>query len=267
MKLVSKRLITAFVFLMITSSFSGCNFNLGTPGPYMGNETALFTMATFSIPKCDQIGTKIEKMETDAQGRTLFKTIMGNDPLYYCCFGEESPLYAFSVCQHCDDEKVYYYEDECWVLFANAEDFTEEEKEQLKERNDWDLPLNYDKMTAKTIIPKESQGRKNYPNEWKLEEDAKERFLIYNSLEEGERVFSTFLDDDGEGRMIFTILVEARDGDNWMTSSIKSIKSYMEIVDTNSHGKEAVIEEIQDPAHIWEQIKAFKAQNNWHDRG
>lgn len=263
MRTVKTIIISSLIIMTIASSISGCNFHMGTPGPYIGDETALFTLATFSIPECDQIGTKIEIIETDAQGRTLFKIRMGNSPMYFCCFGEESPLLAFAVCQHCDDEKVYYYEDECWVICKDAADLTEAEKEQLKERNDWDLPLNYDKMTEKPIIPKDSEGRKNYENGWKIEQDAKEKFLKKVSLEEGEYAFVTLLDDDGEGRILFTVIVE-RFNDDVVDAS--SVRSYLEMIDTNKRINNVVIEEIRDPAHVWEQIKEFKAQSKWKDR-
>ena len=259
---IIKRMVTVLIILTIASSFSGCYFYMGTPGPYTGNETALFTMATFSIPECDQIGTRIYRIEADAQGRTLFKIRMGNSPMYFCSFGEKSPLYAFAICQYFDDEKVYYYEDDCWVIFAKEEDFTEAEKELLKERNDWNQTLNYEKMTEKKIIPKDSQGRKNYTNEWKIEQDAKETFLKNFSLEEGEYAFAIFLDDDGEGRLFFTVIVE-RFNDDVVDAS--SVRSYLEMIDTKKRGERAVIEQIQDPAHIWEQIKDFKKQNNWRN--
>lgn len=265
MRRVNKWQIIALVILIALSSFSGCIFNMGTPGPYTGNETALFTMVTFSVPGCNQIGTKIEIIEADDQGRILFKIRTGNSPLYFSCFGEESPLFAFAICQYYDDEKVYYYEDDCWFIYAKENDFSITDQEQLKERNDWNLALNYGKMIEKTIIPKESQGRRDTGNEWQVENGiAKEAFLKLISIREDDYVFPTILDDDGEGRILLTVVVERFNDGGAIDAS--SVRAYLEMIDTKAQGEKAVIEEILDPAHIWTQIKEFKKQNHWHEQ-
>ena len=264
MKKTNKKLIIALIVFLVISSFSGCSilYNMGTPGPYRGNETALFTIATFSIPGCDQIGTRIEIVEEDSQGRLLYKIWTGNSPLYYSYLGEQSPLVAFVICQHYDDDKVYYYEDDCWVIYSNAESFSITDEKQLKDRNDWDLPLNYDKMTVKTIISEDKQGYKYTANEREIEQGkAKDEFLKQISVDGEEYVFPIILDNDDEGRMLFIVLVEQFKNGEVVDAS--SVRSYLEIIDTKEHGKKVVIEKIEDPAHIWIQMKDFKKHNGW----
>lgn len=264
MRKTNKSLLMVLIILLAISSFSGCRllYNMGTPGPYTGDETALFTLATFSIPRCDQIGTKLEIVEQDNQGRLLFKILMGNSPLYYNCFGEKNTLVAFAICQHYDNDVVYYYEDDCWVIYSKAEEFSATDQRLLKERNDWDLPLNYDKMTVKTIISEEEQGYKYTRSEKKIEQsEAKEEFLKQISVDEADYVFPIILDDDAEGRILLIVTVEQFKNGGVVDAS--SVRSYLEIIDTKDRGEKVVIEEIKDPAHIWIQMKEFKKQNGW----
>ena len=261
----------ALIILIITSSSFGCAIflNMGTPGPYTGNETALFTMATFSIPDCNQIGTKIEIVDTDDHGRVLYQIRMGTSPIFYSCFGEESPLFAFAICQHYDDEKVYYYEDDCWMIFEKAEDFSLTDQEQLKERNDWNLELNYGKMTEKTIIPKERQGHKNrisnlQEENWQFENHtAKEAFIQQISISKDDCVFPAIVDEDGDGRILLTVVVEQFNDGGVIDAS--SVRAYLEMIDTKAKEENTIIEEIIDPAHIWVQMKEFKNRNHWHN--
>lgn len=255
---------TIAIILVLLCALSGCGIisNMGTPGPYLGEETALFTIATFSIPAVCQINTGIDIIEKDDQGRTLFRITGGNSPIYYECFGTQNNLYAFVICQYYDDEKVYYYEDDCYVLYANTTDFDLTEQEQLKNRNDWNHPLDYDRMIEKQIIPKGEQGYKYTTEERKIENGkAKDAFLERIIVDNEDNVFITLFDDDGQGRMLFYIIQEQFI--SWGKVDKSTIRSYLEIYDTKKGINNAAIVKIEDPEHIWIEIKDFKQQNHW----
>ena len=260
-------LAEVFSLLLVLTCSVGCTFRFGKPGPYMGDETALFTVATFNIPEICQIATGIDVVEKDDQGRVLFRVTGGNSALYYRCYGEHGKLYALAICQRYDEKTVYYYEDDCYLLYADAEDFSTKDEEQLKERNDWNQPLNYEKMTGKTIIPKEDMGYKYQTMSVKhaisiMDGEAKKLFLKQIDVDEKDIVFTSILDDDGQGRVLLTVEV-ARAG-RWKVD-LSTLRCYLEMYDTKHfRGERAVIEEVQDPSHIWVQIKEFKKQNNWH---
>lgn len=252
--------------LLLAMLFVGCTIKLGKPGPYMGDETALFTVATFNVPVICQIAIGIEAVEEDDQGRIMFRITGGNSPLYYRCFGQQNKMFALAICQHSDEKMVYYYEDDCYLLYANVQDLSTIDIEHLKERNDWNQPLQFEKMTTKEIIPKEEMGYKytNLSVEYAIRiesYEAKEAFLKQIDLGEKYYAFPSILDDDGEGRIL--LIVETERIENRKTDT-STIRSYLEMYDTKEgRGEKTVIGEIKDPSHIWIQIKEFKQQNNW----
>ena len=82
----------------------------------------------------------IELLDTDKYGRNLFFYRM-----------TLSSLGILLVIQNTDEQEMYYYEDECYLLRKNAtspEAFSDKDINQIKERNDWDQPLEYDRMCS-----------------------------------------------------------------------------------------------------------------------
>lgn len=266
-KTIIKRVISILLMLAFSSSFCGCVLifgRTGKPAPYTGEEIDLYTVAAYSILPSDLMGTQIEIIEEDAYGRVLYKVECSKDPLFYQYFGEDGPLIAFFICQHSDEQKVYYYEDDCYMVFAGAEDFSSAEQMQLKEQNDWDLPLDYDKMFSRGIIPKEEQGYKYTTDQRKIETgEAKDVFLKQIHLNEEEYAYLELLDSDDQGRNLLVVVV--RKYKSGGVIDISSIRSYFEMFDTNNPSEKAVIEEIKDPEHIWIQMKEFKQQNHWRE--
>lgn len=263
--MIIKRCFSILLTLTVGFSFSGCYLiygKLGKPAPYTGNETALYTIAAYSILPSDLMGTTIETIEEDAYGRVLYKVECSKDPLFYQCFGEQGPLIAFFICQHIDNQLVYYYEDDCFMVFANAEDFSSVEQIKLKEQNDWNQPLDYNKMFSRGIIPKEKQGYKYTTDQRKIETgDAKDAFLKQIHLGEEEYAYLELLDSDKQGRKLLIVVVKKFKSGGVI--DVSTIHSYLEMFDTRNPDENVVIEEITDPKHIWIQIKAFKQQNQW----
>lgn len=266
-KMIVKISLSILLMLAFSSAFCGCVLifsRTGKPAPYTGEETDLYTIAAYSILPSDSMGTKIEIIEEDAYGRVLYKVESTKDPLFYQCFGEKGPLIAFFICQHSDKQKVYYYEDDCYMVFASAEDFSSAEQMQLKEQNDWDLPLDDDKMLSRGIIPKEDQGYKYTTDQRKIATgEAKEAFLKQIHLEEEEYAYLDLLDGDNQGRKLLIVDVKKIKSGGVIDTS--TIRSYFEMFDTKNPSEKAVIEEIKDPEHIWIQMKEFKQQNQWRE--
>lgn len=264
-KMIIKRYLSILLTLVVAYSFCGCVLifgRMGKPAPYTGEETDLYTIAAYSILPSDLMGTQIEIIEKDTYGRVLYKVECSKDPLFYQCFGEDGPLIAFFICQHSDDQLVYYYEDDCYMVFANAEDFSSVEQIKLKEQNDWNQPLDYNKMFSKGIIPKEKQGYKFTIDQRKIETgEAKEAFLKQIHLNEEEYAYLELLDSDDQGRNLLIVVVRKYKSGGVIDTS--TIRSYFEMFVTKNPSEKAVIEEIKDPEHIWIQMKEFKQQNHW----
>ena len=256
-----KTVVKRCMILLMIFGLTGCTilYNMGKPYPYTGDETALFTMIAYSIPE-ELFNTTIEIMEEDKEGRCLFMTWISNTALFYNTYGNDiSTLVVLAICQDYNDEKTYYYEDDCFVIRAKEEDISTLDIEQLKQQNDWDKPLDYNKMTEKEIIPKEWKGQR--PFDISIDIKAKEAFSEIIETDQEDAVFTYMLDDDGEGRILFIITVLQYNNVRKIDNS--TIRTYLEMIDTKEHDKQTIIEKIEDMGNFQQQIKSFKQHNNW----
>ena len=259
--------VLAVLILIISTS---CFFSrLGTPRPYNGDQFALYTQAAFSIPDAEQMGTQINVIERDQEGRILFEVSFGRKAFYYKDYGNDSArLYAYAVCQQYDDQFVYYYEDICFAVFQDQAAFSQEQKDGLKETNDWNMPLDDSRMTKKAILPEESEGRKlpylsiGYERAEKIEDyRAIEVFQKTVSVADREQVYADILDIDSEDRLLIIVTVLQRK--SFDKIKMETIRSYFMIYDTNSDSQAAPIVEIESAETFADQLIVFKSQNAW----
>ncbi len=105
---------------------------------------SMITLANRTIPGYSKsVHDDLHIEETDEYGRYLFSVDHG-DP---------SAKHAFIIVQKEDRENeiVYYYSEYSTLLVDDIWNLSEEDKEQLellKQKNDWNQPLQEDKMTA-----------------------------------------------------------------------------------------------------------------------
>ena len=122
-------------------------------------KTNLYRTAVYSFPgpRVDQAAVletnTVKNVETDSYGRTLFTIWIPKQMNIYaidCGLNDMGfkPSKAQVIMQMSDDEKIYFYEDICFLM-ETEEGFPKESIEQLKERNDWDQPLQTDKMSSR----------------------------------------------------------------------------------------------------------------------
>ena len=108
------------------------------------HSASMITLANRTIPGYSKsVHDDLHIEETDDYGRYLFSVDHG-DP---------SAKHAFIIVQKEDRENeiVYYYSEDSTLLVNDLWNLSEEEKEQLellKQKNDWNQPLQEDKMTA-----------------------------------------------------------------------------------------------------------------------
>lgn len=79
-------------------------------------------------------------IEEDSEGRILYEYTTESDITGHI----ESVLV---VCQQIDSKYVYFYEDLCYQFLDSDQSATED----LKEKNDWNKPLDYSKMARREI--------------------------------------------------------------------------------------------------------------------
>lgn len=85
--------------------------------------------------------TSIDIIEEDKYGRTLFEFTGPN-----AITGEQAT--SLVICQSINAEYVYYYEDQCYL----HQNHTKSDIDSLKKQNDWDLPLEWDKMSSRPNV-------------------------------------------------------------------------------------------------------------------
>lgn len=129
-----KRLYLITIFIVALTTLVSCC------GGHVSDDMALEVCTTYSIPgfhKDDLKGpSSVEILETDSYGRWLYKC-----KEYNVITNKEEA--AIVICQKLDDHYVYFYEDKNYLAY----EYTETDIAELKIKNDWDQPLNEDKMT------------------------------------------------------------------------------------------------------------------------
>lgn len=178
-----------------------------------------------------------EILEMDSEGRALFSYSTKN-----IITGEWESVLA--ICQKYDSQYVYFYEDLCYLRGA----YQDHDVEQLKILNDWECPLNFDKMSR----------RKN-----KISFD---RVVIPESLLDSKRIYSVccevlkvsttqiktlrMLDEDLNGHELY-----------WFELDMEgNLETYFLIINSNYQIKTM----IANPEDInVSELVQFKQQNGW----
>lgn len=162
-----RKLITILVCCLSTITFSGCSYK-----GYTGEYPELFTVAINCIPDAEgylvsetQHQPVVMLIEKDEYGRKMF------------CYIEKIFICNLIICQFADEENAYYYAecnyfskeifDNIWggdyqlKVYANSQpatidnplnDFTDEEIEELKQKNDWGQELDLEKCEKAPIV-------------------------------------------------------------------------------------------------------------------
>lgn len=102
--------------------------------------------AFYSVLVCSVPGTgdrftragKIEVLETDSYGRTLFKHVQPSSNYY----NYSNSFCAYVICQNNDSDGAYYLRDINFALSDGEENMDESRIDSLKARNGWEHPLD-----------------------------------------------------------------------------------------------------------------------------
>lgn len=217
-------LLLCCMFLVVCSfGLSSCIFDKENPFPYGGQHKELYTTAIYSIP--DAVGymdhgegafnSDIYIWEQDDYGRTLFSY----------CEDYDNKIFALVISQGYDDTNVYFYPDINYALtFIDSEDryggvgedylknrtkeFYLENKDKLKEQNDWNKPIDKTKCVSYQITDYKVLGK----NIYELNEDQCNEILndytstlnFVNPDPDSYR-YSSILQVDAEGRILHQI--------------------------------------------------------------
>lgn len=264
-----KIIVLLCIFSFTTSFVTGCDFSM-EPAYYRGERMDLYTVASFSILGVEAPNTSISVIETDNYGRTLFETRFagdGSDLFYFQKPLRPSWLYAYIVSQKTEQKDVYYYEDECWSVFEKPDDFAEKDKAELLERNDWNKPLDQERMTSRRII--ESDQLKTfstaiYDKQFKIQAAANNIVSDF-VMEKKDFPYKYLLDIDKDGRSIFVAWICHNNGVEEETNNTVSVTAYFILIRNDcSYDKNTCIYGISDMQHYWRELMDFKKLNSWN---
>ncbi len=257
------RIVFIIVFIVLLASMSIACFRTGMePRSYYGPHWDLFTQAAFSIAGTDEMGTRISSLETDEFGRILFEVkFFGNsiDRLFIPNRETSGRLFAYAICQKADDEFVYYYEDDSFSIFGAQDEFTDDERNALKQRNDWNKPPNDEKLTFRRIVNLD-KGRlrvsADYDNNFRREMDAMKVFRRHVTVNENALLRKVLLDIDKDGGMLFIM---------WLGyNNDQATEGWFMLMPPSASGQNSLVSKINDPIHYWRELKEFKLDNGWN---
>lgn len=217
----------------------------------------MFTVAAYSVVGTDEMGVKIELMQTDDYGRKLFKAGFSGCWFYDLNVASFSYVWGVFVLQKSEDEKVFYYEDICFEVGLSEDDFTDEQLEKLKQDNDWGRELDESKMSSRPLC--------KYGNKWhkygfgELHYDVVQAaFIASNANIEGNHYTFLLMDEDSEGNQLYNLAVYDSDSE-----VARGIESYFMILDsTGVFNGDGALMRVEN-YNYGKQLHNFKIENGW----
>ena len=201
---------------------------------------AMLSTASFAVPcmfRSDMKGGRYEVLEEDDYGRILFSV---QD---YCILSGDDET-ATVIMQKYDRRYVYFYEDICYTL-----DSFSETVDELKERNDWEKPLDEAKMSRRRVqysldnyLQLDSESEFNrIMTKWKM------RLAI-----DGASIVNYSITDFNGTHGLYVIVLETKE---------KEKEYYFSIIDDSSY--EDAYEKIDDLSDYREELISFKESCGW----
>lgn len=289
MKKNIRRITIILILLLISLSLSSCAYN-GYYGDYRGAYTLIYSQVPDILGARDHglflVNPQIVLVESDDYGRGL-----------YLYLEDTEEVLSIGIVQTERDNNVYFYPEQSTLSFKlpdriydiDNKDISKEELLSLmnqlcsfdkmikfKALNDWNTPLNYEKMESakisSPIIPLRWGSREDIVNllDYKWVEEVF-RIAIKNGHEPGEdyRYFSheNWMATDDYGRRLY--YVEAYYYIYFNNSKdINYITYYLEMIaiinPDRSYNPDTFMVELEGKTNYHEQIKDLKLANGWN---
>ena len=176
-------------------------------------------------------------LEKDSYGRILYEYTAEN-----IITGQAQT--ALVICQKIDGDYVYFYEDYCYLLG----DYTEEQIDYLKVRNDWGYALNEKLCSRRKNAISFDLYIVTDANYWGSELD--DIFSRSFSVESDQIKDYCLLDEDSSGNALFWVIISEDGMDT----------PYFAIVDPSGN---AAVMKITADAPYWKELTSFKQAQGW----
>lgn len=248
---MKKKYLVVMVLICIFTLLSGCRYK-----GYSGKNRDLYTVAINSLLwnlghsyGADRVkDSQIEILEEDSYGKKMF--------IYYERYyaGAKLSFSALIISQHSLDGFVYYFEDSNFLLkkqelfTAQIQEFTTEEKNNLKILNDWNKEINLSKCIKKEV----TKYKKNIPMEKNiiLEELTKE----FNLQNQQFNLFTHFLTINSKLNYIFYGSIRLSEENNIFFAAL---------VQPKEEGYTIQFFVPSDVYNYQEEFLVFKIKNRW----
>ena len=242
-------LIELFIILIVISiCLAGCR---GRSGDYLGEHPELYSVAINSVLYTRgyilserRISPELTLLEEDSFGRKMFT------------YSENLPVstYSLIIAQTNDDDYVYYYPDYNFIS-ASKNHFPKEDREKLKDFNDWGKEIDINKCVRVEIVRKKNDSP---ISNTQLEE-------LYNIAFREDGINNkqfTFLSTDSYGRSIYVTLGKRAEHNQSMVTKYR----YMLLLfdPDGSYDESRCIMELTDLYNYQDDLKAFKERNDWN---
>ncbi len=187
----------------------------------------------------------LETIDEDQYGRRLFRYFM-----YITDLCEYKQVSVIAVSQKTESGWVYYYEDINFIMAETFEELDEDQIETLKKENDWDQPLDNQKMSR----------RKPYAPHIQID-NVLSKFHDEILTEPGSGLGASFCDTDGAGKVLYYYIVYDidRNDDIYVDE-----RTYIAVINEDgTYNADTWIEELEDIYAYQEQLHALKLANGW----
>ena len=240
-----KKICVCVLFFIIISSLLACypKYEIEHPELYTVAVNSLLWNRGCSTSADAIIAPDISVIETDKYGRLLFQYTEKY-------FNNEVAFSNLLILQNSDEEFVYFYED---VNLACKEKppyaveqvkFDQAQIDELKTKNDWNMPINIDKCVKKRII--------NEKMDVPIDDDTFEE--VFSSYENYVNNITFTLTEDGYGKTLLYSIVCIEDSGNYSNKYVVTLFENGLLLD--SFEPEVLYDYQQE-------LREFKENNGW----
>ena len=240
-----KRISVYMAFFIIFTSLLACypKYEITHPELYTVAVNSLLWNRGYSFSADATIAPDISVVETDEYGRILFQYTEKY-------FSQDIAFSSLLILQSSDEEFVYFYED---VNLACKEKppyaveqvkFDQAQIDDLKTKNDWNMPINIDKCVKKRII--------NEKMDVPIDDNTFEE--VFSSYENYVYNITFTLTEDEAGKIILYSIVCLKDNNDYSNKYVVSLFENGLLID--SFEPEALYSYQQE-------LREFKASNGW----
>ena len=292
MKKVLSLVLCSIILFTCSLGLSGCVFNRENPFPYRGEYKELYTTAIYSIPDAEgymyhgegAYDSVIYIWEQDDYGRTLFSY----------CEDYSDQVFCLIISQTCDDSNVYFYPEMNYELTFiesehlyegvkedhlknKTEEFYLQNKDKLKEENDWNKPIDKSKCISYPITDYKALGKNTYSLSSvecnKILNDYSKTLNLANPSTVPHR-YNSILQVDADGKILHEIygVHQHHDNPDWKkTDEYTSYSITLWVItdkDGNYDKEKGVMVMYSNESNNGficnaEDVLEFKKQNNW----